>query len=39
MEEMNSPFDEDARITVPWLPLSVILSGFFSSLPREVAQQ
>jgi hypothetical protein len=39
MEEMNSPCDKDARITVPWLPLSVMLSGFFPPLPREVAQQ
>jgi hypothetical protein len=38
MEEMNSPGDEDARITIPWLALSVMLSGFFSPLPREVAQ-
>jgi hypothetical protein len=36
-EEMNSPRDEDARITIPWLPLSMMLSGFFSPLPREVA--
>jgi len=38
MEEMNSPGDEDARITVPWLPLSVMLSGFFSPLPVRFHQ-
>jgi hypothetical protein len=36
MEEKNSPGDEDARITVPWLPLSVMLSGFFSPLPERL---
>ncbi len=38
MEEMNTPGEEDARITVPWFALSVMLSGFFSPLPTEVAQ-
>jgi hypothetical protein len=35
MEEMNSPGDEDARIIVLWLPLSVMLSGFFSPSPQR----
>jgi hypothetical protein len=38
MEEKNSPGDEDARITVPWLALSVMLSGFFSPLPVRFHQ-